>query len=81
MVNDAMYEFPKSRVVWWIDKVIFATTFPELQSELAIKTSKIHIVSAFFKRILNGRERDIENALVKQVGKFLELERGFTFPR
>lgn len=56
----------------------FALTLPEPQSELAIQTFKDPYCFDFLQTDSKARERDIENALVKHVTKFLlELGRGF----
>ncbi len=56
----------------------FAATLPEPQSELAIQTFKDPYCFDFLQTDSKVREREIENALVKHVTKFLlELGRGF----
>lgn len=56
----------------------FAATLPEPQSELARQTFKDPYCFDFLQTDSKARERDIENALVKHVTKFLlELGRGF----
>lgn len=56
----------------------FTATLPEPQSELAIQTFKDPYCFDFLQTDSKARERDIENALVKHVTKFLlELGRGF----
>ncbi len=56
----------------------FSATLPAPQSELAIETFKDPYCFDFLQTDVAARERDIENALVAHVTKFLlELGRGF----
>ncbi len=58
----------------------FDNTLPEPQSELAKQTLKDHYIFDFLSLGNEALERDVENALLKQVTKFLlEMGKGFAF--
>ena len=58
----------------------FATTLPPEQSDLAQQVLKDPYTFNFFALAPNARERDLENALIEHIQKFLlELGIGFAF--
>ena len=58
----------------------FDNTLPATQSELAKQTLKDHYIFDFLSLGEDALERDVENALLKQITKFLlEMGKGFAF--